>query len=72
MSRRMYKMRGSRVAVQGRSRKGTRLTTQLTVTDKEDDGGILRHKLPLKKAKKVRGHSLNDAVDTNRRSVKKH
>ena len=65
-------MRGSRVAAQGRSRMGTRLTTQLTVTDKEDDGGVLRHKLPTKQSRKVRYHSLNDAVDSNRRSVKKH
>ena len=72
VSRRLYKMRGSRLAVQGRSRLGTRLATQLTVTDQEDDGGVVRHKLPTKQKRKSRCHSLNDAVQTNKRSVRKH
>ena len=66
-------MRGSRLAVQGRSRLGTRLNTQLTVGDEDDDNdeGILRHKLPSKKSKKARPHSLKDAVAANKRSAKK-
>ena len=66
-------MRGSRVAVQGRSRLGTRLVTQLTVGDGDEnnDGGIVRHKLPTKKGKKAKPHCLNDAIVANRRSVKK-
>ena len=72
VSRRLYKMRGSRLAVQGRSRLGTRLATQLTVTDQDDDGGVVRHKLPTKQKRKARCHSLNDAVQTNKRSVRKH
>ena len=34
----LYKMRGSRVAIQGRSRLGARLITQLTVDDYDDEG----------------------------------
>ena len=70
----MYKMRGSRLAVQGRSRLGTRLATQLTVGDNDDeeDEGVLRHKLPTNITKKGRPHSLKDAVSANRRPVKKH
>jgi hypothetical protein len=69
----MYKIRGSRVAVQGRSRVGTRLVTQLTVGDGDEDNdeGIVRHKLPAKKRKKAKPHCLNDAVLANKRSVKK-
>lgn len=72
-SRRLYKMRGSRTAVQGRPRHGQRLVVQLTVGEGDDeDGGIVRHKLPTKKQKKGAGHSLVSAVEANKRSVKKH
>ena len=47
----------------------------MVVGDGEDeDGGIVRHKLPGGKQckKRVSGHSLASAVLSNRRSVKKH
>ena len=52
---------------------GTRLVTQLTVGDGDEDNdeGIVRHKLPAKKRKKAKPHCLNDAVLANKRSVKK-
>ena len=66
-------MRGSRVATQGRARQGARLATQLTVGDEEDeDGGVVRYKLPTSKVRKARPHSLSDAVVANKRPVKKH
>ena len=49
-SRRLYKLRGSRSAVQGRPRLTDRLIVQLAVGEDEDtDGAILRHKLPGRK-----------------------
>ena len=76
VSRRLHKMRGSRVAVQGRSRLGVGLVTQLTVGDEgeEEDEGVVRHKLPAgtKKRKKASSHSLAAAVSANKRPVKKH
>ena len=63
------------MALQGRSRVGTRLMTQLTVGDDdngEEDAGVVRHKLPASITKKGRPHSLMDAVLSNRRPVKKH
>ena len=74
-SRRLYKMRGRRPALQGRPRQGTKLLSQMVVGDGEDeDGGIVRHKLPGGKQckKRVSGHSLASAVLSNRRSSKKH
>ena len=75
VSRRLHKMRGSRVAVQGRSRLGSKLLIQLTVGgDGEEDEGIVRHKLPAanKKRKKFASHSLAAAVSANKPPVKKH
>ena len=74
-SRRLYKLRGSRSAVQGRPRQVHRLAVQLAVGgDDETDGGIVRHKLPSKKKKTSggAGHSLIDSIRTNRRASKKH
>ena len=73
-SRRVHKMRGSGVAIQGRPRHGQSLTVQLTVgdEDKENDAGVLRHKLPAKTVRQGLSHSLNNAVLANKRSVKKH
>ena len=75
MSRRLYKMRGRRPALQGRPRLGSRLTSQMVIGDGEDDeGGILRHKLPTGKQSRANGarHSLSSAVLANKRSSKKH
>ena len=76
VSRRLHKMRGSRVAVQGRSRLGARVVTQMTVGDdgEDEDEGVVRHKLPAgtKKRKKASSHSLAAAVSANKRPVKKH
>ena len=70
--RRIIKLRGSSSAIQGRPRKGTRLTVQLNVGEvSEDEGGILRHKLPSKKRKKGADHSLESAVSGNKRATKK-
>ena len=74
-SRRLYKMRGSRAAVQGRPRSAQRLAVQLTVGDGDGtDDGVLRHKLPTKKkrAKGSSAHDLMGAVSANRRASKKH
>ena len=74
-SRRLYKLRGSRSAVQGRPRLTDRLIVQLAVGEDEDtDGGILRHKLPGRKQRSHKGgeHSLMAAVLANRRASKKH
>ena len=73
-SRRVYKMRGSRLAIQGRPRRVEKLAVQLAVGDDDDDedAGIVRHKLPAKKVKSGHSHSLNDAVLANKRPVKKH
>ena len=70
-SSRLYKMRGSRVAIQGRSRLGARLITQLTVAD-DDDEGAVRYKLPAQKARQAHPHSLSASVKANKRSIKKH
>ena len=74
-SRRLYKLRGSRSAVQGRPRQATRLAVQMAVgEDDETDGGIVRHKLPTKKKRSHPGsdHSLHTAVQANRKASKKH
>ena len=72
-SRRMYRMRGRRTALQGRPRKGQGPAVQLTVGDEEEqDGGIVRHKLPTKDRKRGAAHSLDSAVLANKRSTKKH
>ena len=71
-SRRLYKMRGRAVAVQGRPRHGQRVAVQLSVgDDSEEDGGVLRHKLPFKQKRKGQKHSLSNAVANNKRSAKK-
>ena len=73
-ARRLYKMRGRRLALQGRPRLGSRLASQLVLGDGEDDeGGILRHKLPSGKQSKKNGarHNLCSAVLANKRSSKK-
>ena len=73
-SRRLYKMRGRRPALQGRPRLGSRLAVQLLVEDDGDgDAGIVRHKLPGKQTqKKGAGHSLSSSVLANKRCAKKH
>ena len=74
-SRRLFKMRGSRSAVQGRPRQATRLVVQMAVGEDDDtDGGIVRHKLPNKKKRSHPGseHSLQAAVKANRKASKKH
>ena len=59
-SRRLYKKRGQMVAV------------QLSVgDDSEEDGGVLRHKLPFKQKRKGQKHSLSNAVANNKRSANK-
>ena len=71
-SRRLHKMRGSRPAIQGRPRLGQKLRVQLTVGEgEEEDGGIVRHKLPAKNYKKGTGHSFSTSVAANKRSAKK-
>ena len=67
-------MRGSRSAVPKRPRHGQRLAVQLTVSDGDTDGGIVRHKLPTKKkrAKDSSAHNLMSAVSANRKASKKH
>ena len=74
-SRRLYKLRGSRNAVQGKPRQATRLAVHIGVgEDDETDGGIVRHKLPTKKKRYYPGsdHSLQAAVQANRKASKKH
>ena len=74
-SRRMYKLRGSRTAVQGRPRLVNKLAVQMAVGDTEDtDGGIVRHKLPGRKQRCHAGgeHNLVAAISANRRASKKH
>ena len=46
---------------------------QLTVSDGDTDGGIVRHKLPTKKkrAKDSSAHNLMSAVSANRKASKK-
>ena len=74
-SRRLYKLRGSRSAVQGRPRLDTRLAVQLAVgDDSETEGGVVRHKLPSRRKRTHAGgeHSLDSAVRANRKASKKH
>ena len=73
-SRRLYKMRGSRSAMQGRPRAAQRLSVQLAVDDGELDGGEVRHKLPTKKRSLCPSseHNFDNAVEANRRQSKKH
>ena len=71
-SRRLYKLRGSRPARQGRSRLSSRLAVQMTVgEDDEEDGGVVRHKLPSKSHKKGSAHKLSASVLANKRGTKK-
>ena len=74
-SRRMFKLRGSRSAIQGRPRKEQKLAVQLSVgEDDGSDGGVVHHKLPHKKQRLAPGvgHSLMESVGANRRASKKH
>ena len=73
-SRRVYKLRGSRSAIQGRPRLAQRLCVQLAINDDDLDSGEVRHKLPTKKRRLCPGadHNLSAAVDSNRRASKKH
>ena len=73
-SRRLFKLRGSRSAIQGRPRLAQRLVVQLAVDDDDLDGGEVRHKLPSKKKRLCPSseHNLNNAVKANRRPSKKH
>ena len=73
-SRRLFKLRGRRPAVPGRSRLDQRVTVQLSVGEDvdEEDGGITRHKLPSKKVKTGGAHSLSSSVAKNKRGTKKH
>ena len=69
----MFKMRGRAPALQGRPRNSQRLAVQLTVGDEqEEDGGVVRHKLPTLKKRKGTNHSLVSATEANRRASKKH
>ena len=67
-------MRGRGAASQGRPRVLTQLRRQLVVGDGEgeDDGGIMRHKLPAKKARTAPAHSLMDSVRLGKSATKKH
>ena len=72
-SRRMFKMRGRAPALQGRPRNSQRLAVQLTVgAEEEEDGGVVRHKLPTMKKRKRTSHSLVSATEANKRASKKH
>ena len=73
-SRRLFKLRGSRSAIQGRPRLAQRLVVQLAVDDDDLDGGEVRHKLPSKKKRLCPSseHNLNNVVKANRRPSKKH
>jgi hypothetical protein len=74
-SRRLFKLSGSRSAVQGRPRLASRLVVQMAVgEDDETEGGIVRHKLSNKKKRSHAGseHSLISAVKANRKASKKH
>ena len=74
-SQRLYKLRGSRSAVQGRPRLSTRLAVQLAVgDDSKTEGGVVRHKLPSWRKRTHAGaeHSLDSAVRANRKARKKH
>ena len=73
-SRRLFKLRGSRSALQGRPRQATRLAVQMAVgEDDETDGVVVRHKLPSKKKRSHSGaeHNLMSAVNANRKASKK-
>ena len=72
-ARRLYKMRGRSKAVTGRPRSGQKLTSQMVVGDDDDglDSGIVRHKLPVSKARKrASDHNLKLSVENNKRSRK--
>ena len=74
-SRRMFKLRGSRSAIQGRPRKEQKLAVQLSVgEDDGSDGGVVCHKLPHKKQRLApgAGHSLMESVGAPRQASKKH
>lgn len=72
-SRRKFKMRGRRPAIQGRPRHDQQLAVQLTDGDtEEEDSEIVRHKLPTMKKKKGASHCLVRATEANKRAVKKH
>lgn len=61
--------------MQGRPRLASRVAVQMAVgEDDEMDGGIVRHKLPSKKKRSHAGaeHSLQSAVNANRKASKKH
>ena len=66
ISRRLCKTRGSDLATQGRPREEKRLRMQMNIEDDldgdEDSGGILRHKLPNKKQRKVTKHNLMASI----------
>ena len=68
-SRRLNKNRGRYVSSAGRRRKDQKKTLQLIVSE---SGEILRHALPNQRKKKAQGHSLSNAVNTNRMVAKKH
>ena len=64
-SRRLFQLRGSTSAVQGRHRLASTVVVQMVVgEDDETEGGIMRHKLPNKKKRSHPGseHSLQSAV----------
>ena len=74
-SRRVYKLRRSRSAITGRPRRAQKLAVQMNVDDNEEAGGVLRHKLPHHKKRKVsKGniHNLMSAVSEGRGPNKKH
>ena len=65
-ARRLFKMRGSGTAIQGRPTKDLS-NTKIT------DGGVVYHSLPkLKMRKKSRPHCLSTIVEQNLASDKKH
>ena len=75
-SRRLFQLRGSTSAVQGRHRLASTVVVQMAVgEDDETEGGIMRHKLPNKKKRSHLGsdseHSLQSAVIANRKTKRK-
>ena len=72
-SRRLFKFRGSRAGIQGRPRIRQRLAVQLDLgnCDEDDDGGVVKHKLPSKKQNTGTAHSLSKSVAKNKRSARK-
>ena len=67
VSRRFFKQRGSRAAIQGRPHREVQVVSQMTIGDSgdEEDSGIVRHKLPSKKRKSQASHSLSAIVAAN-------